>query len=278
MHFVIFIGYRITCMSHPAYLLISHGSRDPRPDAAMAKLAQQLAQQLAQRLATSDLALASRASCGGGQGDRPARSASAIPLVETAVLELHPLPLHQQILRVSEHAIARQHDEVRLVPIFLLPGVHVKEDIPAEVAIARQQLTESLPITVYPHLGSHPHVSRLLMPPADAPTTAARLVISHGSRRPGGNEALEQLAATLGASVAFWSVPPSIEDQLAKLVQAGHRAIALMPFMLFPGGILDGIAQQVETLVQQHPQVTVYWAPPMGAAPALIDLLADWLA
>ncbi len=261
-------------MSNPAYLLISHGSRDPRPDAAMATLAQQLAQ----RLATLNRALASHALYSGvAKGDRPAPSTSATPLVETAVLELHPLPLHQQIMQMAERAIARQHDEVRLVPIFLLPGVHVKEDIPAEVAIARQQLTESLPITVYPHLGSHPNVSRLLVPPAEAPTTAARLVISHGSRRPGGNEALEQLAANLGASVAFWSVSPSIEDQLTQLMQSGHRAIALMPFMLFPGGILDAIAQQVEILAQQHPEVTVYWAEPMGTAPALVDLLAAWL-
>jgi len=48
------------------------------------------------------------------------------------------------------------------VPLFLLPGVHVIEDIPTEVAIAQQALGQEVKIDLRPYLGTHPGLSCLL--------------------------------------------------------------------------------------------------------------------
>jgi sirohydrochlorin cobaltochelatase len=64
------------------------------------------------------------------------------PLVGTACLEVGAVPLHQQIVAFSRRARAAGAQRVRLVPLFLLAGVHVMEDIPAEVEQARQGLPD----------------------------------------------------------------------------------------------------------------------------------------
>jgi len=50
----------------------------------------------------------------------------------------------------------------QVVPLFLLLGVHVIEDIPTEVAIAQQALGQEVKIDLRPYLGTHPGLSCLL--------------------------------------------------------------------------------------------------------------------
>jgi len=70
-------------------------------------------------------------------------------------LELSPVPLHEQIKEFGAGAIAAGYNRLQVVPLFLLPGVHVMEDIPTEVAIAQQALDPELKIALQPHLGTH---------------------------------------------------------------------------------------------------------------------------
>ncbi|NEP61366.1 MAG: sirohydrochlorin chelatase, partial [Symploca sp. SIO2G7] len=66
------------------------------------------------------------------------------PLVGTATLELAPSPLHEQIQQFANLALRVGCQEVQLLPLFLLPGVHVMEDIPAEAAQAQANLGDSI--------------------------------------------------------------------------------------------------------------------------------------
>jgi len=75
-------------------------------------------------------------------------------LIGIACLELSPVPLHEQIKEFYAGAIAAGYNRLQVVP-FLLPGVHVMEDIPTEVAIAQQALDPELKIALQPHLGTH---------------------------------------------------------------------------------------------------------------------------
>jgi len=63
---------------------------------------------------------------------------STRPLIGTACLELSPVPLHEQIKEFGVGALAGGYNCFQVVPLFLLPGVHVIEDIPTEVAIANK--------------------------------------------------------------------------------------------------------------------------------------------
>jgi sirohydrochlorin cobaltochelatase len=195
------------------------------------------------------------------------------PLVETAVLELGSQPLHQQILRVGTQALTLGSDRLVVIPLFLLPGVHVMEDIPAAVAIARQQLAPRLPIDIAPYLGSHPKLANLL--PRPESSAAARILLAHGSRRPDGNAPVEDLAQKIGAIAAYWTVPPSLAAQVAGLVERGAQQVEILPFFLFPGGITEAIAQDVRDLSTQFPDCQLRLCSPFGTTPQLVSLVME---
>lgn len=248
-----------------AYLLVYHGSRDPRPQIEVEKLAHLIAQKLRycqpQPLGIRNSGIA---------------IVTAIePLVETACLELAPLPFHQQIEQFGRKVLAAGYSHLKILPLFLLPGVHVIEDIPAEVAIARQAFGCKLKIEIAPHLGSHPGITRLFAKQMANFDVDRWIFISHGSRREGGNQPVEELANELQALPAYWSVSPKLEWQLQRLLMAGYRRIGILPYFLFPGGITDAIAQSVAQFKREFPAVNYYLAAPLGASVELADLILD---
>ncbi|AFY34074.1 sirohydrochlorin chelatase [Calothrix sp. PCC 7507] len=231
-----------------SYLLVSHGSRDRRPEIAM----QQLAALVNHNQSKS---------------------------VGIACLEVSPQPLHEQIKQFAKSCGEAQPlvlgHRLKIVPIFLLPGVHVMSDIPAEIALAQQALGEDVIIDLQPYLGSHPRLGSLFAKQMAVKNEAAWILLAHGSRRPGSEVPVAALAANLGAVVAFWAVPPSLESRVKELVAVGKQEIAILPYFLFAGGITDAIAQSVETLKLQFPGVTFYLAEPLGASTELAGLIWD---
>ncbi|MBH8574307.1 sirohydrochlorin chelatase [Nostocaceae cyanobacterium CENA369] len=247
-----------------AYLLVSHGSRDPRPEIAM----QQLATLVQNKLQKNSLELT------------PAINSVSSPkseMVGIAFLEMRPEPLHEQIKQFVQRTLASKGDRLKIIPLFLLPGVHVMTDIPAEIALAQQTLGENIIIDLQPYLGSHPGLETLLAKQIAAIKAQAWIVLAHGSRRSDSQKLVETIAANLGGVAAYLSVSPSLESQVEQLVAAGNREIAILPYFLFAGGITDAIAQAVEKLKLQFPAVTFQLAQPLGASAELADLIGDFM-
>lgn len=143
--------------------------------------------------------------------------------------------------------------QLLIMPLFLLSGLHVSEDIPVEVAIAdanlQTKLTESCPkLAIAPHLGTDPQIPQLIAQRfANVETDAARMLIAHGSRRPGANQVIEDLAHHARAIAAYWSVEPKIDVQIEKLIGQGYRKIYALPYFLTEGGITEAIAQKLDS-------------------------------
>jgi sirohydrochlorin ferrochelatase len=224
-----------------AYLLVSHGSRDVRPDLAIARLADRIRQH-------------SHAQIG------------------TAVLECAPLPLHQQIGQFAQQAAEQGILEVQIVPLFLLPGVHVMEDIPQEVEKARSLTATKLTLTS--HLGSHAKLKTLFAQRSSQ--AEAQILLSHGSRRAEANLPVEALADQLGMLTAYWSVAPSLALRVQELVKQGVQKIEIVPYFLFSGGITDAIAQSVNQLSQQLPTIDLHLADPLDESD-VADVVMDML-
>ncbi|MGB3205422.1 MAG: sirohydrochlorin chelatase [Crinalium sp.] len=275
-----------------AYLLVSHGSRDPRPQAALEELAELLIlrSEVSRSIQTAtdtdldkDQGQLSYYSplLEGEQGGIASRYAtlcatqSLQPMVGTACLELAALPLHEQIREFGDRILAAGFNRLEVVPLFLLPGVHVMADIPAEVEVAQQAVGANLKIELRPYLGSHPNINSLFAKQISSIWTEAWILLSHGSRRSGGNEPVETLAAQMSALPAYWSVSPSLEERVAELVSAGNRTIAILPYFLFAGGITDAIASSVAKLQAQFPTVQLSLGEPIGASSELADLILD---
>ncbi|BDI14576.1 sirohydrochlorin chelatase [Nostoc cf. commune SO-36] len=244
-----------------AYLLVSHGSRDRRPEIAMQQLAKLVHNKLSENHNLSN----------------------SEHLVGIAALEMSPQPLHEQIQQFANsvfgdgglRTLSQNENRLKIVPLFLLPGVHVMTDIPAEVALAQQAVGQHIIIEVQPYLGSHPNLEKLLAKQTAAIKTEAWILLAHGSRRPGSQETIEAMAASLGAVTAYWASPPSLESRVKELVDAGYREIAILPYFLFAGGITDAIAASIEELKLQFSAVNFQLAEPLGASAELAELIWD---
>ncbi len=246
-----------------AYLLVYHGSRDPRPQQEMDRLAKEIQTQLADECFVS-----------AQQGIRTAvLTKPPEPLVYTAALELAPQPLERAIAQLSQQLAPKGITELQILPLFLLPGVHVREDIPEAVKLAQQAVGTDMRITLKPYLGQSPLMAKKLQTAFSDATYSAKIIISHGSRRPGGNQPLETLAQQVGVKPAYWSVSPTLTEQVASLVEAGTSVIEIMPYFLFPGGITDAIAQEVQTRQAQFPRVHLQLGPPLSRHLSLADLI-----
>lgn len=247
-----------------AYLLVSHGSRDPRPEIAMQNLAGLL--------------------CHNRQSDLPKIATGGVAaqlecetLLGTAYLELSPTALHEQIIEFSKNALDCGCNSLKILPLFLLPGVHVMEDIPAQVALAKQILGQDIKISLQPYLGTHPDLGRLLAKQVVATKAEANILLAHGSRRPGANDPVEAIAAEIGAVAAYLGMPPSLEAQVQELISAGYRNLLIIPYFLFAGGMTDAVAQRQEELKLQFPEVSFQLAEPLGTRAELVELIWDLL-
>jgi sirohydrochlorin cobaltochelatase len=229
-----------------AYLLVSHGSRDPRPQIAVSQLAAQLS------------------------------SLDRSHLIGTAQLELAAKPLHAQIVDFAQTLVEREIDKIVILPLFLSPGVHVMDDIPAEVAIAQPELP-GIKIAIAPFFGTCANLTDLFeQNRLDLPERS--IVLAHGSRRAGGNQTVERLADKLGLEPAYWSVAPSLTDspqerlrqRVTALVAQGSTEIGILPYFLFAGGITDAIGELVAKLREQFPQVRIILTEPIGNSPELV--------
>ena len=236
-----------------AYLLVSHGSRDPRPQVAI----DQLADRLIRHLETS--------------------SAHKSPiLVGTAQLELAAEPLHLQISDFARKCTGVGITRIVMLPLFLSPGVHVMEDIPAEIALAKEKIGDLVELVITPFLGADPNftdlfrANRLILP-------SQSIILAHGSRKAGGNEVVEQLANHLDLTAAYWSVAPSLADTVAKLIATGATEIGILQYFLFAGGITDAIEKVVAELRVQYPQVQLRLGEPIGNSPELVGTIGSIL-
>ncbi|GGA04785.1 sirohydrochlorin chelatase [Okeania sp. KiyG1] len=219
------------------------------------------------------------------------------PLIGTGVLELGLKSLHEQIEDFWEYGRSLYVSQLKIIPLFLLPGVHVTEDIPAEIEAFKQKVkaeeksqskskfnseTDSqTKITLCPYIGSHPEMAGLLATKVTSVTADAWVLISHGSRRPGGNDPVEKISQSLESScqvlvcTAYWSVSPDLKSKVEFLVGQGYRRIGILPYFLFNGGITDAIADTVNQFTQIYPTIKFYLTPPLGATDELANLILD---
>lgn len=248
--------------SESAYLLVSHGSRDPRPENAMQQLAGQISHKL-KRYSINDT------------NSAVVSTLKYEKSVGTACLEFAPQPLHLQIVNFARNAARWGCFRLQILPLFLLPGIHVMEDIPTEVAQAKTQIGEDIIINLQPYLGSHPGLEGVLAKHLCTNKADATILLAHGSRRQTAKMLVEQMSAKLGLITAYWSSPPSLESQVEVLFSMGCREIAVVPYFLFAGGITDTIARSIEQLKLNFPAVGFQLSQPLGTSAEIIELIWD---
>ncbi len=197
------------------------------------------------------------------------------PIVQTGTLEFGPVPLTQQIQQFAEGLISSGVSQLDILPLFLLAGTHVMEDIPAAVTTASQQLGPQIQLRLGAHLGAHPRMVDVWRDRLPPDLSFKRVLVAHGSRYPGGNVSVEQLAAQLGAVPAYWLGGPTLETCVAELASDGHRQIVILPYFLFEGGITDALKEQINQLKWKFNSLDLKMLAPLEPSLEMAGLLLD---
>ena len=233
-------------------LLISHGSRDPRPQVAVTKLAELLLEKLPSSY------------------------------IGAATLELGQQPLHGQIRDFIDHLPPNAPRSLHILPLFLLPGSHVMQDIPAEIDLALSIVSPSCHVQVLPHLGSLGGMFELLSHQQQAYTEDKLIdvwiLLAHGSKYNHAHQSIKELANQLNAIPAYWAVSPSLETQVEMLMNQGYTSLGILPYFLFSGGITDAIARKVDNLREHFSHSQIILADPLGTTPLLAEMVLSLIS
>ena len=116
-----------------------------------------------------------------------------------------------------------------------------------------------------------------------ADTTAAVILIAHGSRNPAAQAdhqlLCDRVAARSGTTVAaayLELAEPSIPDAIDAAVADGATRVRLVPLFLHTGNhVARDIPELVDAARLRHPEVELDLETHVGADPRLVDLVAD---
>ena len=188
-----------------------------------------------------------------------------------------------------DRAVSEGADEVVVVPAVLLAAGHAKNDVPVLVNQARMrhpgvQFYSSRPLGVHPGMLTALHdrvaAARERLDPCDDAKVAV-LLLGRGSSDPAANSDVFKLGrllterqGLLGHEVGFIGVvEPNVESAFKTLVARRPRQIVVVPYLLYPGVLVERVRETVEELSALYRRVDVEVTEPVGTHPAVLDVL-----
>jgi cobalt/nickel transport system ATP-binding protein len=173
------------------------------------------------------------------------------------------------------------------VPLVLLGAGHLKNDGPNALHRARTR-HPSVEFAYARDLGIHPLVlgvaeDRIRATVGDDGEKWAVVVVSRGSSDPDANADLYKVARLLWDSrglglvePAFVSLArPSVSDALDRCAHLGAQRVAVFPYFLFTGVLVDRIREQTDAWAPAHPDVEVQPVAHLGADARIAELALE---
>ena len=166
---------------------------------------------------------------------------------------------------------AQDSQRVIVIPLILNAAGHVKMEIPAHLAQARQR-HPAVEFVFAQHLGASETLLQVLkrslqqvmgslaMPD---PKTTGVILLGRGSSDKVANGEVAKMSRWLQeetghdlVDIAFTGITyPRLETMVQRQVKLGMTQIAVLPYYLYTGTLIKRISEQVERLRQQYPQI-----------------------
>ena len=173
-------------------------------------------------------------------------------------------------------------------PLILLGAGHLKNDGPAALHRGRRR-HPGVDFHYARDLGIHPLVLQVAEDRirealgGDDPARSAVVVVSRGSSDPDANADLYKVARLLWDSrglglvePAFVSLAePSVPAALDRCRRLGATRVAVVPYFLFTGVLVERIRTQTEAWAAAHPGLDVRPGPHLGADPRIAALVLE---
>lgn len=205
---------------------------------------------------------------------------------ELCFIEFAEVGVEEGLMRAAQGA-----SRVIVVPLILNAAGHVKMEIPAHIARARQRWP-GVRFDYAPHLGVCEPILAILqrqlrgcMQALDMPdpTTTGVVLLGRGSSDRQANGEMARMARWLFeesdhelVDLAFTGITyPRLERVVQRQAVLGMKQIVVLPYYLFTGTLIQRIARQVVHLWQQYPQLRFAQGSYFGFEPEIAALLAE---
>jgi precorrin isomerase/sirohydrochlorin ferrochelatase len=243
-----------------------------------------------------------------GHGTRSEDGQAELRQFAQAVAEARPeVPVSTGFIEFMEpdldealdRAVTMASGHVVAVPLVLLGAGHLKDDGPTALARGRRR-HPSAHLAYARDLGVHPTVLAAVTERIEAAGAGfdAVVVVGRGSSDPDANADLMKAARLLAdgrglgtglrsgrdplgpesalglVEGAFVSLaPPDVPTTLDRCHLLGARRIAVVPYFLFTGVLVERIGRQVEAWAEDHPDCEVVVGRHIGVDERLVDLV-----
>ena len=184
---------------------------------------------------------------------------------------------------------AKKSSKVIVVPLILNAAAHVKMEVPAHLAQARQR-HPNVEFIYAPHLGAGEPILKILkrelrqgMAQLDMPDpkTTGVVLLGRGSSDRVANGEVAKMARWLWeehdhelVDIAFTGITyPRLENVVQRQVKLGMTQIVIQPYYLFDGTLIERIKRQHQNLSQQYPQVRFALGNYFGFAEEIYQML-----
>lgn len=201
--------------------------------------------------------------------------------IEAAFLERALPSFHDELADLAAEGVTR----VAVLPVFLFPGRHVDEDIPAEIAdVLRKK--PNVKVDIGPTLCEHDVLSEILafkIPTNSAAMNPNRVILAAaGSVAVQNRRALEELtmkvqrrAATPSRYAYLDMGEPLIEDVLREVIAERPPKVAVVPCILFPGMYHRQLKDKVAGFQAAHRTMPITLDEPFGLHHKLTVMLVQ---
>jgi len=205
--------------------------------------------------------------------------------VRACFLELTDPPILDTISRCVEEGAER----VIVMPLFLVPAGHMKNDVPSAIHLARARYPK-VEFIYGPHLGLDARLlsvldERLAEVEASAPSRdrqeTAVLLVGRGSSDPDANGDVYKVARLLWEGRGFGWVEtcfvgitvPRVAEGIRRCIRLGARRIIVLPYFLFTGVLVRRIFRQAEAEQGRFPEVEILCGRHLGGHANLLEVL-----
>jgi len=246
--------------SHPAVLLIGHGTRLAAGVAEFHNLAEQLQEALPDRTCL----------------------AGFLELVEPSV----PTALETLRQQGFRHITA--------LPALLMAAGHVKNDLPVLLNAFQEQHPDTN-IRFGADLGVHPNLLQVARERIESIETdfgpdyqrkdTLLLVIGRGSSDPDANSNISKITRILWEGMGFgWAetaytavAAPLMADALEQTHRLGFKRVIVFPYLLFTGRLVEQVRATVADHQSRHAEVRAAVAPYLNAHPLVVATFLERL-
>lgn len=206
--------------------------------------------------------------------------------IETCFIEFAEVMLDQGLDNAAKDA-----DKVIVVPLILNAAGHVKMEIPHHIDMARERY-ENVEFIYAAHLGANDSIFNILQRnlrkvmlemEAPDPKNTGVIILGRGSSDRVANGEIAKMARWIfddsdheQVNIAFTGITyPRLEAMVQQQVKLGMMQIAILPYYLFTGTLIERIKKQVSRLQQQYPQITINCGNYFGFEAEIYELLNE---